>query len=63
MVLNLTKLRQALVDYYGTAAFSGMPAAMMDVFDVENASPEELVELARRAGLNLRDYEEEDLER
>ena len=63
MVLNLTKLRQALIDYYGTAAFSGMPAAMMDVFDVENASPEELVELARRAGLNLRDYEEEDLER
>lgn len=63
MTINLPKLRQDLIDYYGTAAFSGMPAAMMDVFDVENASPEELVELARRAGLNLREYEEEDLER
>lgn len=63
MLLNIEKLRQDLMDYYGTAAHSGFPAAMMDVIDVETALPEKLVELANRAGMNLRDYAEEEMER
>ena len=63
MLINIDKLKRDLIDYYGTAAFSGMPAAMIDVFDVENASPEKLVELARHAGFDLRNYAEEELEK
>ena len=62
MLIDDEKLRRDLIDYYGSAAFSGMPAAMIDVFDIERASIEELVRLARQAGFNLRNYED-DLER
>ena len=63
MLINIDKLKQDIINYYGTATHNGFPAAMMDVIDVENASLEKLVEMARRAGLNLKDYQEDDLER
>ena len=63
MRIDIDKLRRDLMDYYGTAASNGFPVAMMDVIDVENASPEKLVQLANRTGLCLEDYQEEELER
>ena len=57
MEIDVSKLRDDLENYYGTAAFSGFPAALIDLAQVESASPQELVELSRRAGLELRDYE------
>ena len=63
MLINIDKLKRDLIDYYGTAAFNGMSAAMIDVYDLKNASLEKLEELASRAGFDLRDYEEEDMER
>ena len=43
MDIDISRLRSDLEDYYGSAAFSGFPAA--------------LVELSQRAGLDLNDYE------
>ena len=63
MRIDIDKLRRDLMDYYGTAASNGFPAAMMDVIDVENVSPEKLIQLANRAGFRLEDYQEEELER
>lgn len=63
MQINIEKLRSDLMDYYGTAASSGFSVAMMDVFKVEDASKEELIKLAKRAGLNLREYEGDEFER
>ena len=63
MLIDIDKLRKDLIDFYGTAAYNGFPTAMMDVIDVENASPEKLIQLANRAGFSLEDYEEEELER
>lgn len=63
MLIDIYKLRRDLMDYYGTAANNGFPAAMIDVIDVENASPEKLIQLANRAGFCLEDYQEEELER
>ena len=40
-------LREALMDYYGTAKASN-PMAMVDVSQIEFMSDEELVELARK---------------
>ena len=57
MDINADALRRDLENYYGTAMFSGFPAAVIDLAQVENASPQELVELSRRAGLDLREYE------
>jgi len=61
--INIEKLRKDLIDYYGTAVFSGFHMAMVDVSDVENASQGRLIELAGKAGFSLKNYEEEELER
>ena len=57
MDIDISKLRSDLEDYYGSAMFSGFPAAVVELSQVENASPQELVELSRRAGFDLNDYE------
>lgn len=56
MTYDYKKLRKDLIDYFGTAAFSGFPAAMMDVYDVEKASNEKLLEYAKQAGFNMSKY-------
>ena len=40
--MDFDKLRDDLMDYYGTAMASGMPMALMGLVNVENASPEDL---------------------
>ena len=57
MDIDLSALKQDLQDYYGSAAFNGFPAAFIDLAKVENASPQELVELSRRAGIDPENYE------
>lgn len=59
MIIDIKKLREYLKDYFGTAASNGFPAAMIDVFDVDKASPQELVKIAQRAGINLKEFEED----
>ncbi len=49
-------LRHDLLDYYGTAAFNGFPAAMMDVFAVERMSDDELWSQAQRNGFRMDKY-------
>ena len=45
MDIDLGTLRQALIDYYGTAA-ENMPVAYVSLSQVEEASADELVEMA-----------------
>ncbi len=54
--INIEALRSDLMDYYGTAAFSADPFAMMDVIDVERASADKLIRMAKEAGFDLRRY-------
>ena len=49
-------LRKDLMDYYGTAAFSGFPYAMMDVFAVERMSGEQLWAQAEKNGFRMDRY-------
>lgn len=63
MKIDIERLREDLIDYYGVAAFSGISVAMMDVFEVEDASEEELIKLAEEAGWDLTEYEEDEYER
>ena len=62
MVIDIDALRRDLIDYYGTAMTSGFPMAMMNLSKVENASPEELVSIARANGFDLSKYQVYDRE-
>lgn len=57
MSIDIEQLREDLLDYFGTAAFGPFPSAIIDYGDVENASPEELIVIARQNGFDLRKYE------
>lgn len=54
--IDVDALRAYLLDYCGTAMFSGFPAAVLDVVDIERASGEELCRIAERLGVDLRKF-------
>lgn len=58
--IDVDDLRDYMRDYYGTAAFSGFPAAMIDVWDVERMSDYDLVEKAQETGVDLRRFQVDD---
>ncbi|MBR2582267.1 MAG: hypothetical protein IKD61_02620 [Oscillospiraceae bacterium] len=57
MDIDISRLRDDLQDYYGAAVFSGMPMAVIELSQAGTASPQELVDMALRAGLDLGRYE------
>lgn len=54
--VDIDQLREGLLDRAGSAAGVGFPAAMLDVMDIEDESPQELLARAEREGLDLRDF-------
>lgn len=54
--VDIDQLRDGLLDRAGSAAGAGFPAAMLDVMDIEDESPQELLARAGREGLDLRDF-------
>ena len=62
MYYNIEELRRDLMDYYGTAMNSGFGMAVIDLSEIENASPEKLISIAKKLGVDLRNYIE-DMER
>lgn len=56
MNIDLEKLREDLIDYFGTAMGS-FPIAVMNVTEVERASDNELIRIATQNGFDLSDYE------
>lgn len=56
MDIDYEKLREDLVDYFGSA-MGIFPAAIMEVVKIESASNLELIEIARQNGFDLSDYE------
>lgn len=62
MYYNIEELRRDLMDYYGTAMNSGFGMAVIDLSEIENASPEKLINIAKKLGVELRNYIE-DMER
>ena len=57
MNYNIEHLRQQVLDYYGTATFSGFPMAIIELGKVERMSDYEIVELALKLGI----IDEEDM--
>lgn len=54
--IDTERLRSDLEDYYGTGAFGGFSAMFSEVSDIENASDEELVRMAKRENIDLAKY-------
>lgn len=55
---NIEELREDLKqECYSAFSGGGFGGALMEAFDLEGASPEELVEIAERRGIDLSDYE------
>lgn len=53
MTIDVDALRFYMWDYYGTAIFAGMSAAMIDVAKVERASAEDLIKFALNEHVDL----------
>ena len=53
--IDIEKLRSDLIDYFGTA-ISFNPIATMDLIKVENASYEELIDIAIKNNFDLNNY-------
>lgn len=58
--VDVDRLRESLLDREGSAAGVGFPAAMLNVVDIEDESPQELLSRAEREGLDLHDFAVED---
>lgn len=57
MEIDIEKLRKDLIDYYGTAMFNASPLAIIELSKVENASPQELINIALKNNFDLTEYE------
>lgn len=55
--IDINKLKQDLKDYYEAAYFTlGYGAALMDSFDLDNLSDDEIINKAIDNGINLEQY-------
>lgn len=54
--VDVDQLRESLIDRAWSAVGVGFPAAMLDVMDIEDESPQELLARAEREGLDFRDF-------
>ena len=57
MDIDYEKLRKDLIDYFGSAMFSGFPMAVVDLSNVEIASHDELIQIAKKNGFDLTKYQ------
>lgn len=55
--LDYEKLRQDLIDYFGTGMFNASPLAIIELSRVENASPQELIQIALQNNFDLSNYQ------
>lgn len=56
-MIDLERLRRDLAEDRYAGAFAGMPAMMTEAWEIEDASERDLLELARREGIDPEDYE------
>ena len=55
-MIDIERLRNDLIDYFMGLAYVLSPVAFMNVAEVEKATPEELVEIAKKNGFDIQNY-------
>lgn len=58
--IDYERLRRDLMDDYEGAMFGGFPMAVVDLSDVENASRDELIKIAKENRYDLNKYIDKD---
>lgn len=61
-LIDIDKLREYMLDYVGTAAFSGFPAAIIDAMDIQNMDSKTLCKKAENLGIDLNKLKIDELE-
>ena len=56
VTIDVEGLREDLITYFGTAMFNGNPMAMMELEEVKRASDFEVIRIARKNNVDLRNY-------
>lgn len=57
MNIDFDRLRKDFADDRYATSFAGIPEMIMEAWEIESLSDEELLDLARREHINLRKYE------
>ncbi len=55
--IDYEKLRSNLIDYFGAAMFSSLSIAIVDLSDVEVASNDDLLKIAKQNEFDLNEYQ------
>ena len=55
--IDINKLRDDLINYFGTAMFNASPLAIIELSKVEKANDKQLIEIAIKNNFDLKDYE------
>ncbi|MBR0405261.1 MAG: hypothetical protein IJI68_08695 [Eggerthellaceae bacterium] len=55
--VDVERLREHLLDEYGSAVFSGFPAAVLDAWEIEDMDGYELCRKAEKLGIDLRKFQ------
>ena len=56
MNINIEKLKEDLMNYFGTAMFSVSPLAMIELSKIEKASNQEIIKIAIDNKFDLNEY-------
>lgn len=62
MLIDIDSLREDLEEDSYAGAFAGIPAMLVEAWDAQDASDEEIIQMARDRGFDLSDYEDLDFE-
>ena len=54
--IDIDRLREDILDYYGTAMFNDFAMAAMNVQFIEMASDQDLIAIAQKEGVDLTKY-------
>ena len=57
ILVDVERLRQYMLDEFGSAAFSGFPVAAMDAWKIERMNGYELCKIAEDIGVDLSGFQ------
>ncbi len=55
--IDVERLREYMLDEFGSAVFNGFPAAVMDAWEIESMDGYELCQRAESLGVDLRRFQ------
>ena len=56
MNIDIKKLNEDLIDYFGTAMYNASPLAMIELVKIEKASNQEIIQIAIDNNFDLNEY-------